>query len=86
MTFHLRIAPILFAMGSHLKKIIHFVTPRDKYTLSWNKKAYKISPKFPIYFVSVFLFQLRVYFVVYISNIDVARVRGGGSPQLKYYQ
>ena len=32
------------------KNIIYFVTLRDKYTVSWNKKVCKISPKFTIGF------------------------------------
>ena len=46
------------------KKIIDFVTPPDKYSVSWNKEAYKICRKKFDLFCKRFLLQLRVYFVV----------------------
>ena len=44
-----------------LGKKLFFVTSCDNYTVSWNKKANKISDLF----CKRFLFQLRVYFCVY---------------------
>ena len=47
------------------ENIVNFVTLRDKYTLSWNKKVCKISRKFTVGF---FTPSCRVLFVVKFYN------------------
>ena len=47
------------------KKVISFVALPNK---SWNKKAYKISRKFPTYFVGVFCANLECILLYIISR------------------
>ena len=55
------------------KNIVYFVTLRDKYTVSWNKKAYS---KFPTYFANFFVPTYSV-FVTKCNKINNIFPNGG---------